>query len=162
MVETLEEVEKISDFLKYPPIGQRTYGVNRAHSFGLNFNNYVKNWNRESILIVQIESKKGVENIESIVSHPSIDGVMIGPYDLSGSYGVPGEVTSQIVTKASIKVVEACKKFNKSCGTQLSIPSKVSIQEAIQIGYSFIILGSDLFALTNWSSNMTEIIKDFR
>ena len=45
MVETLEEVEKISKFLKYPPIGERTYGVNRAQSYGLNFNNYVENWN---------------------------------------------------------------------------------------------------------------------
>ena len=162
MVETLEEVEKISNFLKYPPIGQRTYGVNRAHSFGLNFNNYVENWNSESILIVQIESKKGVENIESILSHPSIDGVMIGPYDLSGSYGVPGEVTNQIVTEASNKVVGACKKFKKSCGTQLSVPRKASIEEAINLGYTFIILGSDLFALTNWSSNMSEIIRDFK
>ena len=42
--------------------------MNRAQSFGLEFNNYVDNWNKESILIVQIESTKGVENIELIVS----------------------------------------------------------------------------------------------
>ena len=62
MVETYDEVDEISKNLKYPPAGKRTFGVNRAHAFGLNFDNYIKSWNEESILIIQIESKKGLEN----------------------------------------------------------------------------------------------------
>lgn len=162
MVETLEEVEKISKFLKYPPIGERTYGVNRAQSYGLNFNNYVENWNSESILIIQIESKKGVNNIDSIVSHPSIDGVMIGPYDLSGSYGVPGDINNSKVVDACDKVLKACKKYNKSCGTQLSNPTRNSIEEAIKKNYTFIILSSDLFVLSNWSKNISQEIMNFK
>ena len=162
MVETLEEVEKISKFLKYPPIGERTYGVNRAQSYGLNFNNYVENWNSESILIIQIESKKGVNNIDSIVSHPSIDGVMIGPYDLSGSYGVPGDINNSKVVDACDKVLKACKKYNKSCGTQLSNPTRNSIEEAIKKNYTFIILSSDLFVLSNWSKNISQEIMKFK
>ena len=162
MVETLEEVEKISKFLKYPPIGERTYGVNRAQSYGLNFNNYVENWNSESILIIQIESKKGVNNIDSIVSHPSIDGVMIGPYDLSGSYGVPGDTNNSKVVDACDKVLKACKKYNVSCGTQLSNPTRNSIEEAIKKNYTFIILSSDLFVLSNWSKNISQEIMNFK
>ena len=48
--------------------------------------------NESSSLIVQIESKIGVENIDDIASHDCVDGVMIGPYDLSGSYGLPGQI----------------------------------------------------------------------
>ena len=162
MVETLEEVEKISKFLKYPPIGKRTYGVNRAQSYGLNFNKYVENWNSESILIIQIESKKGVNNIESILSHPSIDGVMIGPYDLSGSYGVPGDINNSKVVDACEKVLKACKKYNKSCGTQLANPTRITIEEAIKKDYTFIILGSDLFVLSNWSKNISQEIMKFK
>ena len=96
------QIESISKFVKYPPLGERTYGVNRAHSYGLDFDGYIKSWNNESILIAQIESKEGVENIEEITSHPSVDAVMIGPYDLSGSYGIPGEINNEIIEKASI------------------------------------------------------------
>ena len=162
MVETLDEVNKISNHLKYPPLGKRTYGVNRAQSFGLDFKNYVDNWNIESILIVQIESKKGVENIESIVSHPTVDGVMIGPYDLSGSFGVPGDINNPKVLNAAKLVINTCKKYNKSCGTQISDPNEKNISEALKQGYTFIILSSDLFVLSNWSQKMKTTINAFK
>ena len=162
MVETSYEVNKISNYIKYPPIGNRTYGVNRAHSFGLNFKQYITNWNEESILIVQIESKEGVANIESIVSDPNVDGVMIGPYDLSGSLGVPGETNHPDVIYASKKVIEMCKKYNKSCGTQLSNPDLENINNAINEGFTFIILSSDLFVLSNWAQSMKKTIRNFK
>ena len=162
MVETAYEVNKISNYIKYPPIGNRTYGVNRAHSFGLNFKQYITSWNEESILIVQIESKEGVENIESIVSDPNVDGVMIGPYDLSGSLGVPGETNHPDVIYASKKVIEICKQYNKSCGTQLSNPDHENINNAINEGFTFIILSSDLFILSNWAQSMKKTISNFK
>ena len=162
MVETYEEVVKISNFLKYPPQGNRTYGVNRAHNYGLNFDEYINSWNKDSILIVQIESKKGVENIDQISLHPSVDGVMIGPYDLSGSYGVPGQLDHMLVKEASLKVIETCKINGKSCGTQLSNPSKDNIENSFKEGYTYIILGSDLFVLTNWVNNMKGLIQIFK
>ncbi len=161
MVETYEEVVKISDFLKYPPVGKRTFGVNRAQSYGFKFKEYIENWNEDSILIVQIESKKGVENIKEIASHPSVDAVMIGPYDLSGSYSVPGETNHRLVRDASLEVIRACKFYGKSCGTQIADPTMQNVEDAFKQGYTYVILGSDLFALTNWSKGMKNIIKSF-
>ena len=103
MIENIEEVKVISDFLKYPPTGKRTYGVNRAQAFGFQFDDYVNKWNEESIFIAQIESKAGVNNIEEITSHPSLDGVMIGPYDLSGSYGFPWRYRARAYKGSIIK-----------------------------------------------------------
>ncbi len=162
MVESFEEVEQISNYLKYPPIGNRTYGVNRAQAFGLNFKNYVNNWNKESILIVQIESKKGVDNIDKIVSHPTVDGVMIGPYDLSGSLGLPGEIDHPKVIDASNKVIKTCAKYKKSCGTQISNVDESKIDEALNQGYTFVILSSDLFVLSNWAQKMKNTMKGFK
>ena len=162
MVENYDEVTRISSLMKYPPMGKRTFGVNRAQSFGLNFEDYVKNWNQESILIVQIESKEGVNNIESITSHPAIDGVMIGPYDLSGSYGVPGETNHPIIIEASKKIINACKKNKKSCGTQIANPDKLSTQEALDLGYNFLIMGSDLFLITYWSRQVSKLINNIK
>ena len=52
-----------------------------------------------------------------------IDGVMIGPYDISGSLGVPGKTSHQLVIEATRKVIDACEKFGKSCGTQIENPT---------------------------------------
>lgn len=162
MVESYEEVEIISKHMKYPPFGKRTFGINRAQDFGLNFDNYVKSWNDESILILQIESKKGLENIDQITNHKLIDGIMIGPYDLSGSLGYPGEINNPIVNQACSKIIETCQSKNISCGTQISVPSERNIKEAISKGYNFIILGSDLFILSEWSKRTIETMGKFR
>ena len=162
MVETYEEVTKISNLMKYPPEGKRTFGVNRAQSFGLNFEEYVKSWNQGSILIVQIESKEGVKNIEDITSHPAVDGVMIGPYDLSGSYGVPGETNHPIIQDASQIVIKACKNNHKSCGTQIANPNVLNTQKALDLGYTFLIMGSDLFLITNWSKQTSKLINNLK
>lgn len=162
MVESYKEVEAISSYLKYPPIGKRTFGINRAQDFGLNFENYVESWNDESVLIIQIESKKGLYNIDEITKHSAIDGIMIGPYDLSGSLGFPGEINNPIINEACSKIIETCKNNNISCGTQISIPSEANIKGAIDKGYNFIILGSDLFVLSDWSRRTNETICKLR
>ena len=162
MVESFDEVGMISKYLKYPPLGRRTFGVNRAQDFGLNFDNYVSSWNDESILIIQIESKKGLENIDQITKHKCIDGIMIGPYDLSGSLGLPGEINHPTVENACLKIIEACRENNVSCGTQISIPTKENINDSINKGYSFIILGSDLFVLSEWSRTMNKTIRSLK
>jgi 2-dehydro-3-deoxyglucarate aldolase len=91
MVNTEEEVEELIQYLKYPPIGSRSFGVNRAQNYGSNFDDYVRSWNDSSVLVVQIESESAVKGIEEIISFSEVDAVMIGPYDLSGSLGVPGQ-----------------------------------------------------------------------
>ena len=116
----------------------------------------------ESILIIQIESKEGVDNIEDLTSHPSVDGVMIGPYDLSGSYGIPGDVNNEIIEKASIKVIDACKKNGKSCGTQISEVNLENTRNAFHLGYTFVIMGSDLFAITKLENETKNLILDFK
>ena len=162
MVNTTDEVEKIINYLKYPPIGKRSYGVNRAQEYGFEFNNYITNWNDESTLIIQVESIEAVNNIDNLLSFDQIDGVMIGPYDISGSLGVPGETNHPKVIEASKKVINSCKKFGKSCGTQLNDPNPINIQSLFDLGYTYAILGSDLFVLWKWAEQMQQIIKKIR
>ncbi len=158
MINSNSDVEKILSYLKFPPLGRRTYGVNRAHGYGLAFDEYLEAWNANSIFIAQIESKEGVDNINEIVSNDDLDGIMIGPYDLSGSYGFPGQVDHPIVLDACKKIVEACQKHNKSCGTQVSVVESNTINKLFNDGYTFIILSSDLFILRNWALDMKRII----
>jgi 2-dehydro-3-deoxyglucarate aldolase len=162
MVDSDSELQSLVNDFKYPPVGKRSFGVNRAQGYGSNFDVYVKNWNESSIFIAQIESKTAVEGIEKIVSHPELNGVMIGPYDLSGSLGVPGAKFHPLVKEAESKVIKACADRGISCGTQLSDFNSESVSLALSMGYTFIIASSDLFVLDSWANSAEKIMQGFR
>ena len=161
MVETPEQVEQLVSFIKYPPVGRRTYGVNRAHAYGLEFDDYINSWNQTSVFLLQIESALGVKNIDQLLAYDEVDGVMIGPLDLAGSLGVPGQTKHPLVLEASQQVIEACKRYGKSCGTQVADANSAEIESLFSLGHTYAILGSDLFVLTKWASDMRTLIQTF-
>ncbi len=159
MVNKPEEVEEIIRHLKYPPIGNRSFGVSRAQAYGFDFDEYIKCWNDTSSFIIQVESIEAVENIEKLLAFDEVDGVMVGPYDISGSLGVPGQTSHPLVIEASKKVIKACERFGKSCGTQVADATMESVQELFDMGYTYAILGSDLFVLWKWAEQMHGMIE---
>ena len=162
MVETADQVKALIDNVKYPPVGHRTYGVNRAQAYGFDFEEYIQNWNETSTFMLQVESIKGVNNIEELVAFDEVDGVMIGPLDISGSLGVPGQTSHPLVIEASLKVIEACKRHGKSCGTQVADANPESVQRLFDLGHNYAILGSDLFVLWKWAAQMQAMMKSMR
>jgi len=162
MVNTPDEVESIIGHIKYPPEGKRSYGVSRAQSFGFDFNDYIRNWNEKSVFIIQVESIQAVDNIDKLLNYDEVDGVMVGPYDISGSLGVPGQILHPLVIEASTKVIDACERYGKSCGTQLNDVSKSNVKDLFDLGYTYAVLGSDLFVLWKWSEKIQSLIKSMR
>ena len=161
-VETSDQIRKLIEWIKYPPEGRRGYGIARAQGYGHSFQSYTSNWNKTSILIIQIESISAVENIDELLQFDEVDGVMIGPYDISGSLNIPGQIDHVKVRDAGRRVVEACKKVGKACGTQDINPTSESIQAKIQEGYTFVVLASDVFILWEWGERMHKIVKENR
>ena len=161
LVSNISQSRNLVDLLKFPPLGKRSFGVNRAHGYGSLFADYVANWNSNSVYIAQIETKEAVLNIEEILSTPEIDGVMIGPYDLSGSLGVPGQIQSPLVAEAERAVIMACKKMGKSCGTQIANFTEGNLQKGISMGYNFIVASSDLFVLNAWAEEAELLVKKY-
>ena len=162
MVNTPEEVEQLISWCKYPPMGKRSFGISRGQGYGFDFHNYTKTWNESSTLIIQIESIQGVENIDKLLSYPEIDGAMIGPYDLSGSLGIPGQLDHSLVVEAGKKVIAACAQYGKACGTQLIEPDFENVNTAFSAGYTFVVLASDIFLLWKWSEKMGTMISKLR
>lgn len=162
MVETAEQVQSLIRDIKYPPIGRRTYGVNRAQSYGFDFEQYIHEWNSSSTFLLQVESIKGVENIEKLLAFDEVDGVMIGPLDIAGSLGVPGQTNHPRVIEASRKVIEVCERYGKSCGTQVADANSSTVKAVFDLGYNYTILGSDLFVLWKWAAQMQDMIKKMR
>ncbi len=162
MVQSAEERDQIVDWTKYSPKGKRSFGVARAQGYGFEFDRYVKSWNERSTLILQIESIRGVEAIDQILSHEAVDGVMTGPYDMSGSLGVPGQLDHPKVRAACDRVIEACAKHGKACGTQIVDPDEKNVRKAFSNGFTFLVLSSDIFLLWKWGERMNRLMGGLR
>ena len=161
-VETPDQVEKLIGWVKYPPLGKRGYGVARAQGYGHDFKDYTSHWNKSSILIIQIESISAVEKIEALLQFDEVDGVMVGPYDISGSLGIPGQINHEKVRQAGQHIIDACEKYGKACGTQDIDPTPESVKNSIDSGYTFVVLASDVFILWKWGEQMQQLIKTCR
>ena len=143
MVCTKEDALQAVSYAKYPPFGKRGVGLNRAQRFGFGFEEYKKWIDGNLVIIAQIEHIKGVENIEEIIKTEGIDGVIIGPYDLSGSVGVPGNFNDEKLMSAIEEVEKKCNIYQKSLGYHVIEPNGDLVIEKINSGYNFIAFSTD-------------------
>ena len=144
-VNTAEQAERVVQFARYSPQGTRGVGLARAHGYGLQFSEYIAQANDRVAVIVQAEHVKAVENIESIVQVDGVDAVLIGPYDLSASYGRMGQVDHPDVTGGIDHVVAACQKAGMPLG--IFGLTADSLQPYIKKGFTLIIAATDALHL---------------
>jgi 2-keto-3-deoxy-L-rhamnonate aldolase RhmA len=151
MVNTKAEAELAVKMTKYPPMGFRGVGLARAQGYGVDFDEYVNCANADTLLLLQIEHIDAVNNIEEILSVPGIDGTYIGPYDLSMSLGIPGQLNHPDVINAKNKVLEATLKKGLVAGIHCvhSDTAYTDSKLAIEQGYRFIAIGTDILFLGN-------------
>jgi 2-dehydro-3-deoxyglucarate aldolase len=147
MVKTGEEARQAVNFVKYPPAGKRGVGLARAQKYGTGFAGYKKWLNDESVVIAQVEHIESVHNIDDILATEGIDGIMVGPYDLSGSMGFPGEFDRPEIKDALEKVSLACRKHNKPLGFHVISADHRQLNEKIAEGYTFLAFSLDFFFL---------------
>jgi 2-keto-3-deoxy-L-rhamnonate aldolase RhmA len=108
-VDTPQQAADIVRFARYAPDGMRGVGLGRAHGYGLRFQEYLETANERVTVIVQAEHAEAVRNIEAIVEVPGVDGVLLGPYDLSASLGKTGQLNDPEVVAAIDRVIETCR-----------------------------------------------------
>jgi len=78
---------------------------------------YFKSANEESMIITHIEGVEGINNLDEILSVPGIDVIFIGPYDLSQSLGIQGQVNNSLVVEKMKEVVLKCKQSKIAVGS---------------------------------------------
>ncbi len=118
-VETAEQARLFVDLAKYAPLGNRGVQLLRGHSGFEKIANpaeYMKKTNNETILMVQIESPVGVQNIDDLLAVDGIDAAFIGPNDLSQSMGIMGRFEHPDFVAALDKIIAAAKKKQKFSG----------------------------------------------
>ncbi|MDR1044500.1 MAG: host specificity protein [Candidatus Adiutrix sp.] len=121
-VRDVEEVHKIVEHSRFFPVGQRGLNFTRSAGYGLadyarDLGDYMRIANERTLILPQCETKPCVEQIEEIVAVEGIDGVFIGPFDLSVSLGKPGQFNSPEFTGAVRRVQKACAEAGKYCFT---------------------------------------------
>jgi 4-hydroxy-2-oxoheptanedioate aldolase len=105
MVETVEEAEAAVAATRFPPRGIRGFaGASRASRFG-RVKDYHRRAHEELCILVQIETRKGLDNLEAIADVPGIDGLFIGPGDLSSDMGFLGDQGNPVVVELIEKTI---------------------------------------------------------
>lgn len=143
MVNSSEDAKRAVASVRYPPSGKRGVGLYRAQEYGFGFDAYKKWVAEESIVIVQIEHYKAVESLKEILAVDGVDGSIIGPYDLSGSLGYPGEFQRPEVISALRSYEDVCETINKPKGFHVVEPDAAIVRSYMERDYSFLAVGLD-------------------
>jgi 2-keto-3-deoxy-L-rhamnonate aldolase RhmA len=155
-VHTAEQAELIINQCKYSPAGNRGVGIGRAHTYGIDFENTIKNANDETAVILQAESCAAIDNIEDIAKVPGLDAILIGPYDLSASLGRIGEVDHPEVQNAINRIADVCKAANIKLG-YIGINAS-AVKPAMENGFTLITVGVDtLFVIKAATETLEEL-----
>lgn len=119
-VESPELLERAVSWTKFPPAGVRGYGLTavQVDYEPLTFAQIIEHMNENTMVVLQIETRRALEARDELLAVGGIDAVMIGPADLSISLGVPGEFQHPKMVEAMEKVRDSCVKRGIAPGTQ--------------------------------------------
>lgn len=142
-VNTPEEAARAVQYTFYPPLGQRGINPYWPQVAGEEWSKVVRTANEETVLLLQIESVEAYQNLEAIAAVPGVDGLVVGPLDLSASVGKITEVHSAEVQEIMKDIPRRLAGSGVAIGTVLNDVSE--IQEKFRWGYRFLTLGSPMY-----------------
>ncbi len=145
MVETADEARLLVQSAKYPPIGRRGAAFSIAHDDYRNDSipEVVRSSNAEVLLIAQVETAKGLGNLDEIASVAGIDVLWIGLYDLANSMGLPGQMQHPEIQAAIDRVIEACRTYGKVPAVLVTSVDEGRAQ--IARGFRLVAFGGDVW-----------------
>jgi 2-keto-3-deoxy-L-rhamnonate aldolase RhmA len=150
---TRELAERAVASCRYPPLGDRGFGPGLAMSrYGMGGAEYVKFANENVLVVVIIERKEAVENIESIASVPGIGVLFVGVNDLSFSLGIGGRTTDPLVEQALTKVLDAGRRHGIPVGYPTGDPAEIN--KRIAQGFRFFQASSDIGLMAGGARDM--------
>jgi 2-dehydro-3-deoxyglucarate aldolase len=144
-VNTVDEAVAIAKAARFTPHGNRGVGVSRANDYGYAVGDYINGANEGTAVMVQAEHVDAVANASAIAEVDGVDGVFVGPYDLSASMGLPGQLDHPDVNAAIDHICQAFTQAQKPAGV-----FSVDIDDAhkrIEQGFSFVACSLDVLLL---------------
>lgn len=159
MIKSAADARAAVDGVYYPPRGQRGVGLARAQGYGASFPAYRQWLEENAVIVVMIEHVDSVKTIDEILAVPGIDAYIIGPYDLSGSMGRPGDLNHPDVQAAIAQVLAAGQRAHKPGGIHVIEPDPQALQQRIQAGFNFLGYGLDIRILDSICRNHLQSIR---
>ncbi|MGH9627427.1 MAG: HpcH/HpaI aldolase family protein [Bryobacteraceae bacterium] len=143
-VETADQAKAIVNAVKYAPLGNRGVGLGTAHTDYVVPDpvQYFRESNENTTVICQIESAKGISNIDSIAATEGVDVLWVGHFDLTQSMGIPAQFQHPDFLAALDKVVAAGRKHSRGLGIQPG--SFEQAEQWISAGFNIISWSSDI------------------
>jgi 2-keto-3-deoxy-L-rhamnonate aldolase RhmA len=126
MVESAEQARLIVQSAKYPPVGRRgaAFGVAHDDYTGGDVTEKIRTANAEGLLIAQIETVAGLDQVEGIAAVDGIDILWIGHFDLTNSLGIPAQFNHPTYLAAVERVLNACRQHGKAAGFMVASPEE--------------------------------------
>jgi 2-keto-3-deoxy-L-rhamnonate aldolase RhmA len=145
MCESTEQAQRLVASAKYPPQGRRgtAFGVAHDDYRGGDILATIASANREGLLIAQIETARGLENVEAIAAVEGIDVLWIGHFDLTTSLGIPGQFDHPQFHAAIQRVVAACRRHGKAAG--FMVGGVDDARTRLAEGFRILAYGGDLW-----------------
>ena len=157
MVSSESYARRIVALAKYPPLGERSVGLGRAQGYGLRFAEYLPVANAQTAVVIQIEHRDAVTNVDQILTVPGIDAVFVGPYDLSSSMGLVGQVNHADVAAAIDKVRAACARTSSTMGIYCSNADQA--RNEIKAGVKLVAVGTDIMHMASSAKSVLETLR---
>jgi len=157
MVETVEQAKMLVQAMRYPPAGIRGLGGARAARWG-RVGQYLAEADREVCLLVQIETRTGLENLEAIAAVEGIDGMFVGPADLSASVGHLGNWKHPEATAAIEGAIQRIVAAGKPAGI-LALEESAA-HRFLELGCTFVAVGVDTYLLAHATESLAKRFKE--
>lgn len=157
MIKSLEEAKSAIAGIKFPPEGRRSFALPRCNAYGLNSDEYFREANRNIFVCIMIEHVDALPELDQIFSLPAIDAVLVGPYDLSGSMGIPGKFEDPAFIEALELIYTKARENKIRMGIHEVHPTPEKISSLIDQGYRFIACGLDTLFILNEGRKYTNL-----
>lgn len=161
---TLDEVKQLVNFAKFAPVGQRGFAPVRSDRWGayasekMGIEKYMAYCNENVLVLPQCETKELLEQIEEVVQIDGVDGIFVGPFDLSISLGKPAQFDDPEVVAAVDRVLKACQKAGKFAF--IFAGTSDVCKERFEQGFDSVAYGIDAMMYIKMYKQLVEDIKE--
>ena len=161
-VDNALEAKRVADNCRFPPVGHRSMGggLQQLGFAAMPVGEASRIVNEETLVVVMLESPKGIENCEAIAAVPGIDALLIGTNDLCFEMGIPGQFNDPRVAEAYKKTIAACKKHGKFPGMGGMYTPEL-LERHIGMGVQLVLSGSDFSLLMQAGSARASLVRGF-
>src|SRR5262245_8211626 len=143
--ESREQIDRLVSYVKFPPLGIRAAAPamgNCDYNMQTSGRELIDTGNRETVVIAHVETRTGIENLDAILANPQVDVLFLGMYDLSVSYGQPGDFRHPDVAAAVETAIAAAKKHGKTAG--MYVPDAKAAERWVSRGMRFFETASEV------------------